>query len=122
MRFLKKSVQLLSDYWLKGSITFGSLFFSFAALADDPTIGSDNLGTAATKLGTEVSIVKTTLLTSAQAIGIGMALGGMILWRRVSQEKSQKSHGQAATVMIIGAFCYFLPYLMGASASSLLSP
>lgn len=122
MELIKKSVRFISDYWLRGSIVLSQLLFSVAAFADDPVIGSDNLGTAATKLGGEVSIVKTTLLTLSQAVGIGMAFAGMLLWRRVSQEKSQKTHWQAAMTMVIGAFCYFLPYLMGASAGSLLSP
>ena len=125
LKLIQKSIRCIPDYWFRGSIALCSYLFSAAAWADvvDPTLdGSADMGTAAQKITAEAGFGVTAALTLAQAFGIAIALSGAILWRRVAQDKSQKSHGQAVITIFIGALCYFLPYAMGAAGKSLLSP
>lgn len=121
---IRKLHRSVNDAWLKLGILIGGCFFSLLALADDPSIGSNNLGTMAIKMQTETTFVKSFLLTLAQAVGIGMFIYGLFLWKKVSKSEAggNKTHTTAIFICVIGAAMYFIPLTMGAAAGSLLTP
>ncbi len=120
--FFQKSRHFIQTNGLKACLAISSLLMNCLAWAEDPTIGDNDIGTMAIKAQGEATSVKIALWTITQAAGIGMFFGGLLLWRRIANEKSQQSYGKAILLTFIGAITYFLPYFMGAAASSLLSP
>jgi hypothetical protein len=118
---IRKMIECISRCWLKTCFFTSQMLVSLFAFADEPVLGDNNLGTAATKLNGEFTAGKTMLWTLSQAVGICLTMAGCILWWKISHHRSDKSIGSAIAMIAIGACLYFLPYLMGQAGSSILS-
>ena len=107
---------------LKSCLFMSSLIFSACAFAIEPSLtSSSDMGAIVTKWQGIASMFKTFMWTAAQAAGIFFALNAVSLWKKIANNKSDKSYAQAALIFGIGCLGYFLPYAMGTTGSALLS-
>jgi hypothetical protein len=111
IRASKKVVSGLNDRWLKIGIGIAQFVFPLLAFADggldDPTGGTD-IGAVASKATGEVSSVETFLWGFTKVAGIAIAMSGLMLWHKISNEKSQKPRSAAIITIAVGAGLFFL--------------
>lgn len=107
----KKVVSWISDRWLGIGIGIAQFVFPILALADggmeDPTGGTD-IGAVASKASGEVTSMETFLWGFTKVAGIATAMSGLMLWHRISNEKSQKPRSAAIITIAVGAGLFFL--------------
>ena len=91
------------------------------AEAGDPEMGDVNLGSQAIKITSELHSVKSSLLTIAQVVGLGMALGGCIsMYKSVKYPSPNSSVVTSIALIIIGVAAFFIGTVMGGIGASFL--
>lgn len=101
----------VSDRWLSVIIGFTQFIFPILAFADggleDPD-GGTNFGAISQNLLGQVTSFIALLWSGAAAFGIITTLGGILMWKRIADGKSQKENWHAIVAMIAGVLIYFL--------------
>jgi predicted anti-sigma-YlaC factor YlaD len=121
---LKEVGQWISDRWLCLGIAIVQVIFPVLAFADggldDPSGGTD-AGAVAQKVTGEISSGETLLWGATKIAGIITVMSGLVLWHRISTEKSQKKRSAAVAAIIIGSALFFLHTVIELAGNSTLS-